>query len=88
MIKYSTRGEVEWQIQHEAKPSAVFAMRPHLSAVFYCTTRVYGAFTDLLVLRGRTDYFDSILDRCFRLSVLAALTERIHKAMQINKPTR
>ena len=28
------------------------------SAVFYCTTRVYGAFTDLLVLRGRTDYFD------------------------------
>ena len=39
------------------------------SAVFYRTTRVYGAFTDLLVLRGRTDYFDSILDRCFHLSV-------------------
>ena len=26
---------------------------PTLSAVFYCTARVYGAFTDLLVLRGR-----------------------------------
>ena len=42
------------------------------SAVFYRTTQVYSAFTDLLVLRGRTDYFDLILDRCFRLSVLAA----------------
>ena len=88
MIKYSTRGGVEWQIQHEAKPSAVFATRPHPSAVFYRTTQVYGAFTDLLVLRGRTDYFDSILDRCFHLSVLAALTEWIHKAMQKNKPTQ
>ena len=28
-------------------------MRLHPSAVFYHTTRVYGAFTDLLVLRGR-----------------------------------
>ena len=52
------------------------------------SANVYGAFTDLLVLRGRTDYFDSILDRCFRLSVLAALTEWIHKAMQKNKPTQ
>ena len=59
------------------------------SAVFYRTTQVYGAFTDLLVLRGRTDYFDSILDRYFCLSVLAALTEWIHKAMQTeNKPTQ
>ena len=58
------------------------------SAVFYRTTRVYGAFTDLLVLRGRTDYFDSILDHHFRLSVLAALTEWIHKVMQMNKPTQ
>ena len=58
------------------------------SAVFYRITRVYGAFTDLLVLHGRTDYFDSILNRCFRLSVLAALTEWIHKAMQKNKPTQ
>ena len=53
---------------------------PTPRAVFYHTTQVCGAFTDLLVLRGRTDYFDSILDRCFRLSVLAALTEWIHKA--------
>ena len=55
------------------------------SAVFYHTTRVYSAFTDLLVLHGRTDYFDLILDRCFRLPVLAALTKWIHKAMQMNK---
>ena len=88
MIKYSTRGGVECQIQHEAKPSAVFATRPHPECCIYRTTQVYGAFTDLLVLRGRTDYFDSILDRCFRLSVLAALTEWIHKAMQKNKPTQ
>ena len=58
------------------------------SAVFYRKTRVYGAFTDLLVLRGRTDYFDLILDCCFRLSMQAALTEWIHKAMLINKPTQ
>ena len=58
------------------------------SAVFYRTTQVYGAFTDLSVLHGRTDYLDSILDRCFRLSVLAALTEWIHKAMQKNKLTQ
>ena len=65
----------------------LYLPRDHtLSAVFYRTTRVYGAFTDLLVLHGRTDYFDSVLGRCFRLSVMAALTEWIHKAMQINKP--
>ena len=58
------------------------------SAVFYRTTQIYSAFTDLLVLRGRTDYFDSILDCYFHPSVLAALTEWIHKAMQINKPTQ
>ena len=58
------------------------------SAVFYHTTQVYGALTDLLVLHGRTDYFDLILNCCFCLSVLAALTEWIHKAMQINKPTQ
>ena len=27
--KYSTRGGMEWQIQHKAKPSAVFDTRPH-----------------------------------------------------------
>ena len=46
-------GGVEWQIQYEAKLSAVFATRSYPSAVFYRTTRVYGAFTDLLVLCGR-----------------------------------
>ena len=34
------------------------------SAVFYHTTQAYGAFTDFLVLHGRTDYFDQI--RCFQ----------------------
>ena len=53
MIKYSMRGGVEWQIQHEAKPSAVFATRPHPSAAFYLTARVYSAFTDWLGLHGR-----------------------------------
>ena len=34
----------------------LYLPRDHTSsAVFYRTTRVYGAFTDLLVLRGRTD---------------------------------
>ena len=33
--KYSTRGGVEWQIQHEVKPSAVFDTRPTLSTVFF-----------------------------------------------------
>ena len=32
--KYSMRGEVEWQIQHEVKPSAVFARDPTPSTVF------------------------------------------------------
>ena len=35
-VKYSTRDEVEWKIQHEAKLIAVLAM-------FYCATQVYGA---------------------------------------------
>ena len=48
------------KIQHEAKPSAVFVTDPTPSAVFYRTARVYGAFTDLLVLRGRiSKYFCS-----------------------------
>ena len=45
------RGGVKWQIQHEAKPKAVFATS--LSAIFYRITRVYSAFTELLVLGGR-----------------------------------
>ena len=54
MTKYSTRGGVEGQIQHLAKPR-IFATRPNPSAVFYCTTQVYNAFIDLLVLHGRID---------------------------------
>ena len=29
MIKYSMRHGIKWQIQHKAKPSAVFAMKPY-----------------------------------------------------------
>ena len=54
MIKYSMRGEVEWQIQHKAECCICNETSPP-SAVFYRTTRVYSAFTDLLVLHGRTD---------------------------------
>ena len=40
-IKYSTRSGVKWQIQHEAKWSAVFAMRPHCKCciLLYNTSR-------------------------------------------------
>ena len=51
--KIQLKGVVEWQIQHEAKPSAVFVTRPHPRAVFYRTTRVCGALTDLLFCMGR-----------------------------------
>ena len=51
--KYSTRGGVKWQIQHEAKPSAVFAQDPTLSTVIFHTSRVNGALTDLLFCIGR-----------------------------------
>ena len=62
MIKYSTRGGVEWQIQHKAKPNAVFAMRSHPECcILSYNTSVYSAFTDLLVLYGKTDYL------CFKL---------------------
>ena len=47
------RGEGEWQIQHKAKPGAYLPRDPTPSAVFSRTPRVYSAFTDLLVLRGR-----------------------------------
>ena len=43
--KYSTRSGVEWQIHLPRDPTP--------SAVFSRTARVYGAFTDLLVLCGR-----------------------------------
>ena len=46
-------GGVEWQIQHEAKLSAVLAMRPIPGAALHRTARVYIAFTDLLGLLGK-----------------------------------
>ena len=46
--KYSTRGGVKWQIQHEAKSSAVFATRPHPECCIFRTSRVNGALTNLL----------------------------------------
>ena len=42
---------------------------PTPSAVFYRTARVYGAFTDLLVLRGRISKYFFVVTavvRCFR----------------------
>ena len=57
--KYSTRGGVEWQIQHEAKPSAVFARDPTPSTVFFCTSRVNGTLTDLLFCVGRISSISS-----------------------------
>ena len=63
----------------------LYLSRDHTpSVVFYRTTRVDGAFTDLLVLRGRTDCSSTQS----LLSGLAALTEWIHKVMQINKLTQ
>ena len=53
MIKYITRGGVEWQIQRNAKLSAIcLSQDPTPDAVFYCAARVYGAFTDLWFCMG------------------------------------
>ena len=46
--KYSTRVRVERLIQHEAKPSAVFASRHPLSAVFFVHTSIGGALSVIL----------------------------------------
>ena len=46
-VKYSTWGGVEWEIQHDVKLSAVFAIRPTLSAEFFCTSRVNGTSIDI-----------------------------------------
>ena len=46
--KYSTKGHVERLIQHEAKPSAVFALRHPLSAVFFVHTGIGGALSVIL----------------------------------------
>ena len=46
-------GGVEWQIQHSASPHALFARDPTLSTVFFRTSRVNGALTDVLSCVGR-----------------------------------
>ena len=46
--KYSTRRRVERLIQHEVKPSAVFASRHPLSIVFFIHTSIGGALSVIL----------------------------------------
>ena len=50
--KYSTRDRIEWQIQHEAKASAVFDTRPHSKYCIFHKSWVDGAVTDLLFYIG------------------------------------
>ena len=40
--KYSTRGGFKWQIQHEMKPTVVFARDSTRSTVFFHTSQVNG----------------------------------------------
>ena len=47
------------QVANTAQGKAECPQNPTPSAVFYRTTRVYGAFTDLLVLRGRINKYFS-----------------------------
>ena len=44
--KYDTRGGVEWQIQHEVKPSAAFDARFHPKYCIFHTSEVNVALTD------------------------------------------
>ena len=43
--KYSTQGGVNWQIQHEAKLSAVFATQPHSSCYILSYNTCNGLLT-------------------------------------------
>ena len=52
------RGGVEWQVQHKAKPSAVFALDPTLSTVFLHTSQVNGGLTNLLFCVGKVSGSD------------------------------
>ena len=54
--KYSTRGRVERLIQHEVKPSAVFASRHPRSAVFFIHTGIGGALSVILHFLARSDF--------------------------------
>ena len=40
--KYGMRGGVDWPIQEDIKPSAVFDMRPHLKCYISHTLRING----------------------------------------------
>ena len=79
MIKYSMKGGVEWQIHPEAKPSVVFAIRPHPECCIFMiflsySMSVYGTFTDLLGLCGRiTRTIVSAFSRFSKLSRFDAL---------------
>ena len=61
-MKNTAQGGVERQIQHEAKPSAVFVSRHPLSAVFFRQTSVGGALIDILYFwlpdHGRREVLD------------------------------
>ena len=46
--KYSTRGEVLWQIQHTAMPHAVFPTQPYLSCCIIHTVLIHTALTAVL----------------------------------------
>ena len=50
--KYSTRVQVEWQIQHEVNLSAVFDRTPHPEYSIFCTSQVNSVLTDLLFCIG------------------------------------
>ena len=45
--KYSMRGGVKWQVQHEAKPIAAFAQDFPPSTLFFSIPQVNGVLTDL-----------------------------------------
>ena len=47
--KYSTRGHVERQIQHEAKPSAVFISRHAPKCCIFCTYKFRWCFKGYIV---------------------------------------
>ena len=51
MIKYSTRGGVEWQIQHEMKPNAVFATRSHI-CIGYVLCDSTNAYDIIIILHN------------------------------------
>ena len=49
---YGKYSGVKWQIQHEAKPSSVFARDPTPCTVFFHTSRINGALTDYCFALG------------------------------------